>query len=614
MGRGLEKADEMIKEPENSSMEIKKQIFIDNTIKTNNRVKRLVFYSNATGPLIFFGVFFHFFIIEYYEAIEIFIYTLLISFFLWCLNKKVEWYDFTKFASLILIEILIGMMIMNASIGIYISLGFVPIISCLYVDELLTIFMNLYCYIILAISLYFRAQDYIGTFGSRLYTVKEWYINYLLGYTIEFIFVYLITKSIVKYEKDLMENLEEQTRKQYKAEQLSEVRMTFFSKMSHELRTPLNAICGLTDLLRAKPLEKEDKEYVETISASGKTMLTMINSILDISKMNADKLNIKEERYNIWNVIKDSMQIALFSIKNEKISFIKKIDAQLPEYLIGDEIGISRILVNLLHNALKFTKEGSITLTVLWKEDEGRGGILSIEVKDTGSGIKQNELRAIFEDYVQGDNAQYSKYMGTGLGLTVCRNYAESMGGKISVESEYGSGSTFFVEIPQKSCDEADDLNEQENSRLFQPSFCAPDARIMVVDDNKTNIQVVLSLMKCYQFKITPCLNGEKALELLQRDLKFDLILMDHLMPGMDGIETTIKIREQIPSLNSKVPIIALSANLVGDLGEKFLKNGMDDILEKPIDRNKLDKTLKKWLPDEKCKLISEENKDGKSI
>ena len=577
-------------------------VFLDNTIKTNRRVMNMAFFSNAIGPLMAVGRWIGFFQVRYVLCIKALCYTLVISIVLWYMNKHKNWHNITKFTGLFFLEILLGTMATNATIGINISYGFLPFISCLYVDEILTAWVNAYCILVLAVSLYFRSYSQIATYGSP-FTPKTWYIDNLMGFIIEYIFVFIITRGIVKYEKELMRNLASQVKKKYQAEQLNTIRTAFFAKMSHELRTPLNAICGMTELLKEKKLGQEDMQYVETIDTSGRTMLSIINSILDISKVQSGKMKMRKENYIPRNVMQDSAKLAASSVKGKEVKLKVQMDRRIPGCLSGDAGAITRILLNLLNNALKFTEEGTVTLRAYWIDTIAPEGILHMEVEDTGCGIRQEDLSRIFEDFEQAGNSQNSKYAGTGLGLTLCKSYTDAMQGKKWAESTWGEGSTFYIEIPQIIVKDtlSENLHKQEEHHTFEPSFTAPDVWIMIVDDNKTNIQVAAALMKCYQFKMTVCLSGKEALRRMTEERHFDLIFMDHLMPEMDGIEITEKLREMDTEYTRRIPIIALSADLVGNQEQVFLKHGMNDVLSKPIDRDMLDKILVHWLPSEKC-------------
>jgi len=567
------------------------EIFVENTIKTNRRFMYLIFFSNAAAPLIAVGTWLKFFQISYTSCMEIFITTVVISHFIWWLNHHKEWHEFTKFIGLLMVEILIMRLAMNASIGIYISYAFIPLFSCLYVDQMLTIIMNLIGYFALAASLYFRSFDLIAKYGS-IFTARQWFLSYLMGFTIEFVFLFAITLSIVKYERELLKSLSGHIVRQVEAEQTSMVRTKFFAKLSHELRTPLNAICGLTDLLKEKDLEEESQKYVETIDTSSKAMLEIVNSLLDISKIYTDKMTIQKGPVDLRALTEDTIRLASFSVE-KKIPIKLELDRSLPKYIVGDRTAFTRILLNLLNNALKYTDEGKITVRILWKDKEEDAGILHLEVEDTGRGIAPSDLDRIFEEYAQTADAERIKYTGTGLGLAVCRNYVELLEGRIWAKSGVGIGSVFYVEIPTVSTEEAP---KEKTKEKFKPSFQAPEARVLIVDDKRTNIQVLAELLKPYRMKLSPCLSGEQAVELIKSGRHFDLVFMDYYMPGIDGREATKQIHELEKDKGKKTVVVALSANPAEIICKEFEDTEIAGALQKPVNREDLDAVLEQCI------------------
>ena len=395
------------------------------------------------------------------------------------------------------------------------------------------------------------------------------------------------------------------------ARDASNAKSKFLANMSHEMRTPLNAIIGLSDLtLDSGELNKNIRSNLEKIYDAGKTLLTLVNDILDISKIEAGKLELVPNVYDIPSLINDTVMQNILRISEKPIKFVLNVNENLPSNLYGDELRLRQIISNLLSNSFKYTKEGKVELGV-YCEREGESVWMTIRVRDTGIGIKPEDIGKLFRDYRQIDKGSNRKIEGTGLGLSITKKLAGMMDGSVSVESEYGKGSVFTVKVKQKyvSCPvigkeiaenlkslRYSDQKRKKNSQLVRIKM--PNARVLIVDDMKTNLDVAKGIMSLYGMQIDCALSGQEAVDAIRNEKhRYDAVFMDHMMPEMDGMEAVRIIREEIGTEYAKtVPIIALTANAILGNEEMFLSRGFQDFISKPIDVKHLDAILHTWI------------------
>lgn len=403
-------------------------------------------------------------------------------------------------------------------------------------------------------------------------------------------------------------NMKEMERLMHEAEASNEAKSAFLANMSHEIRTPMNAICGMTDMLLDEELSEQGKEYAATIKSSGEGLLSIINDILDFSKIESGKMPIIPEEYYFSSMIHDLMSMMEVRVKEKPVKLRAEIQDDVPCKLYGDIGRVKQVIINIMGNATKFTNEGSITLKASWKSESIDTGRLIFSVIDTGIGIRPEHMSKLFDAFEQVDMKKNRGIEGTGLGLSISKLLVERMGGQIQVESEYGKGSCFTFDIVQQVIDatpcEYSKNKKKTKVKQFKLTFTAPDARVLVVDDNQVNLRVASGLLK--KFDIVPDLvdNGKDCVEMIRREAKYDLIFMDHMMPEPDGIEATGLIRAIGTPYTDKLPIIALSANAVHGMEEEFIKGGMNGFLAKPIALEMLAETLEKWLPMDKIQHI----------
>lgn len=374
----------------------------------------------------------------------------------------------------------------------------------------------------------------------------------------------------------------------------------FLARMSHEIRTPMNAIIGMNELIIKETDNKDIRDYSTDAYRAANNLLNIINDILDFSKIESGKMNLIEDEYSFTDVISDLYTMFSFRTEEKGLNLVANIDKDIPSHLNGDDVRIKQVLTNLLSNGVKYTQNGTVTLgaELLGKED----GIASIRfsVTDTGQGIKEEDIPKLFEVFERVDEKNNRNIQGTGLGLNIAYMLLEMMGSELEVESSYGKGSQFSFVLNQKIIHDnpigefngqrGDSKAEKSSSELIY----APEANILVVDDNLVNLRVFSGLLKKTGVKITQAKSGSEAIELC-RNNKFDMIFMDHMMPMMDGIEAMHHIREEI-SLNSESVIIALTANAIKGSFEMYKNEGFNDVLFKPTTQNELNEQLRKWL------------------
>jgi PAS domain S-box-containing protein len=399
------------------------------------------------------------------------------------------------------------------------------------------------------------------------------------------------------------------------AKAASEAKSSFLATMSHEIRTPLNAIIGLSEIELQKDIPEDTRADLEKIYKSGSNLLGIINDVLDISRIETGNVELVPDAYDLPDLIGDTVQLNVIRIGLKPLAFELSIDETMPVRLYGDELRVKQILNNLLSNAFKYTDQGAVTLRVNW-EREQNGLWLIFSVSDTGRGIRREDIDSLFFKYAKFDTRANHHIEGTGLGLPIVKNMVELMGGAIMVESEYGKGSVFTVRIKQGIVDPAPVGKETaENLRLGRFAkksldrnrnlirSCMPYGRALVVDDVETNLDVARGLLLPYGLAVDCASSGREAVEKIRAigdkpdAKKYDVIFMDHMMPGMDGIEAVRIIRNETGSEYARtVPIIALTANALKGNEEMFLSRGFNAYITKPVDIFQLDAALNVWI------------------
>ena len=434
----------------------------------------------------------------------------------------------------------------------------------------------------------------------QITTPIEIYLIYMLIYVFAMVSFVFLVNGVLDYKARMEEKNEE-------ANNALEAKANFLANMSHEIRTPMNAIYGMAELLDQKDFAEEEKGYIDTIRKSSENLLAIINEILDFSKIDSGKMEITKEEYHFNSLIHDVLSIIEFRMKNRSVKLIYDIAPDIPRVLIGDELRIRQILINLLNNAVNFTHRGHIALRIFWEPDLDGNGYMHVSVEDTGIGISQADMNKLFTAFGQIDTKKNRNVEGTGLGLVITKRLLNLMGGDITVRSKVNEGSTFsfvlhqIVKDPRPSNYNSNHEKVTVENAGYKITFKAPTARVMIVDDNKVNLTVASELMKRFGFEAVMVESGMEAYNRIEEHLvEYDLVFMDHMMPVMDGVEATRKIRALPTQYAKKLPIVALTANAIKGVERQFKEAGMNDYLAKPIHMNQLGEILKRWIPLEK--------------
>ena len=448
-----------------------------------------------------------------------------------------------------------------------------------------------------------------GTDTDRYYVVQEVVIS--LG----IIFVSLIVAGIVnslitEQNHRLLDALRKEKRSQQEAEAANMAKSSFLANMSHEIRTPINAILGMNEMILREEKDPAIRGYAGNIQASGNSLLSIVSDVLDISKIESGKLEIIPVDYEVNSLISDCCNMAAGRAKAKELELLVECADNVPMKLCGDETHIRQIIMNLLTNAVKYTEKGTVKLIVSGSFNDG-GFVLKVDVSDTGIGIAEENLPQLFTQFQRFDLQRNRNIEGTGLGLSIVKRLCDLMSGTITARSVLGSGSTFTVELPQKVVDSTPcggvNLNYSAGAEHeYHHSFEAPEAKILAVDDLPVNLLVIANLLKETRIKIDTAGSGRECMDKCSQQ-KYDLILMDHMMPEMDGVQTFEKLHGDKSSPNFETPVIMLTANALAGMREQYMDVGFADYVSKPVRGAKLEEAIRRNLPESLIKPASPE-------
>ena len=392
------------------------------------------------------------------------------------------------------------------------------------------------------------------------------------------------------------------------ADEASKAKSNFLSNMSHEIRTPITAVLGFNEMILRESDDKEILLYAENIRTAGNTLLGLINDILDFSKIEAGKVDIICVDYDMSSVLNNLVNMARVRAQNKNLDLKFDFDRQLPRILNGDEVRIKQIITNILTNAVKYTEKGYVRFSMGFDKDpeEDDSIILKVSVRDTGIGIKKEDMEKLFSKFERIEEKRNRNIEGTGLGMNITRSLLEMMDSKLEVESVYGEGSTFSFALKQKvvKWEPLGNYKDTYNANIgtrdrYRCTFTAKSARILMVDDNTTNLMVFKNLLKQTLVRIDTAISGDECIGMCC-ETKYDIIFLDHMMPGKDGIETLHDLQNMEGSLNKETPFICLTANAISGAREEYIREGFDDYLTKPIDPIKLEEKMTEYLPKDK--------------
>lgn len=410
--------------------------------------------------------------------------------------------------------------------------------------------------------------------------------------------------------------------------QANEAKSRFLSNISHEIRTPINAVLGFDEMIIRESDDEGIVRYARDIQSSSRTLLALINDILDFSKIEAGKMEIIPVEYELSSMINDLVNMAMVRAKEKNLEFKVNVNKEIPHILFGDEIRIKQCILNIITNGIKYTETGSVTLDIDYEkiepdDDDYYGEILTdndlesimlkVKVTDTGIGIKDEDMEKLSTAFERIDEKRNRTIEGTGLGINIVNSLLDMMDSKLSVKSEYGKGSEFSFALVQKVAssepigDFATTYKESiKNTAEYKESFHAPDAKVLVVDDTKTNLTVIVGLLKLTQIEVDTVTSGMDAIEKV-REKKYDLIFLDHRMPEMDGIQTFHAMQEMEDNINKDTPVIALTANAISGSREMYENEGFDNYMSKPVDPGRLEEMILLYLPKEKVSMPGDE-------
>ena len=455
-------------------------------------------------------------------------------------------------------------------------------------------------------------------------TISSYLIILIFCLLVGGILALLTVRPFVRQQGELLEE-------KVRAESANHAKSDFLANMSHEIRTPINAVLGMNEMILRedrRALNTDDKNidcetakdalknigvYAADVENAGHNLLALVNDILDFSKIEAGRLDLVEAPYKLTSILNNLSNMVLFKAQDKGLNFIIDVDETLPNELLGDEMRVKQILTNILNNAVKYTEKGHVKLSIKGEKQNDDKILLTVEVEDTGIGIKEQDRAKLFKQFQRLEMEKNSTVEGTGLGPVITQRLLEMMGGSIYVESEYGKGSVFTVQIPQKIVSEnaVGDFQERfkanvMEAKTYRESFRAPSAHILIVDDTRINLTVATNLLKNTGIQIDTATGGAQAVNMAEKNL-YDVILMDQRMPEMDGTEALHRIRATEGGKSKDMPVICLTADAVVGAKERYLAEGFSDYLTKPIDSYELEKMLIKHLPVKKVEMVREE-------
>ncbi len=394
------------------------------------------------------------------------------------------------------------------------------------------------------------------------------------------------------------------------ADDANRAKSNFLANMSHEIRTPMNAIIGMDEMILRSAKDRSIMKYALNIRSAGKTLLSIINDILDFSKIESGKMELIPVEYDFASVLNDIVNMTMNKANDKGLTYELDVDPDTPSVLHGDEIRIRQVILNIINNAIKYTEKGGIVIRIRYEKDSSK---LVVKVTDSGIGIREEDMEKLFSSFQRLDETRNRNVEGTGLGLNITRQLAGMMGGNVTVESEYGKGSVFTATMVQEIADDTpigdytERLKEAQAQREdFRPGLIAPEARVLIVDDNEMNLEVLSEMMKDTRIRTRLALSGAECIELMKKE-KFDLVFLDQMMPGMSGTQTLETLRKE--HIADATPIIALTADAIIGARESYIKEGFTDYLSKPVMYADLEQLLFRYI-DEKLIMSAEQQEE----
>lgn len=450
--------------------------------------------------------------------------------------------------------------------------------------------------------LLFQSKEYVSEEQSKIYEIRSESLEEKNDTRGKFLWLVDITE-LYKTNKKLKQLKE-------MADAANKAKSNFLANISHEIRTPINTVLGMDEIILRESTDVAVRSYAENIREAATTLLSLVNDLLDFSKIECGRMEILPGEYEVANVLTEVINMVEIKAGNKNLEFMSVVSEDIPYLLFGDEIRIKQVIMNLLTNAVKYTEQGSVVLKVDWKEAGDSHISLIVSVTDTGIGIMEGDVDRLFVSFERIEEERNRNIEGNGLGLSITKQLLELMGSSLNVRSEYGVGSTFSFTLKQGIKDRKPIgkfrqkyAYRKEKYKKYRTTFVAPSASLLVVDDNAMNLSVVEGLLKNTEIKVDKALDGLAALELCKEN-KYDIILMDHMMPRIDGIETMKRLKAMEDCPNIDTPVIVLTANAIAGAREMYLQEGFIDYMSKPIQGKRLEEKILEYLPSEKYVII----------
>ena len=495
-----------------------------------------------------------------------------------------------KYYVLTALAVFIGVLGTTSKIGVYITFILAPLFSCLYFEPRLVLHTSALSYLIMSAAMYCNT----GTRAEVLYAGRDWnfiFVAYLTGFTMEYIITTSLLYQLVKRARMMMDQ-------RNSAEEASRLKSEFLSSMSHEIRTPMNAIIGMADVALHREMDDELRHEISIIKSSSAGLLEIINDILDLSRVEAGKVNIIPSAYSTAALADDMTSIVDARNTEHRVPIRYHIQPDMPAYLYGDAVRLRQVMLNFASNAIKYTDFGSIEVSLGCEPVDADTVNLVYSVKDTGQGIREEDQKKLFTMYAQFDTRRNHGKESAGIGLAISKAFIDCMGGTITVKSRYGVGSTFAFSVPQKiTAAPAADAQPADSAVLYT----AESARVLLVDDNDINREVLKALLAPLRLTVEEASDGQQAVT-RACSRPYDLIFMDSHMPVMSGEEAAHAIRTA-DNINQATPIVAVTADAIAGVRERLIAGGMNDCITKPISPDALYAAVRRLLPPEKIQL-----------
>lgn len=571
--------------------------------RINRRISRHIMpLSIFIAPILWLGVKSGAFMVSDESLITFFAASVIVTVLVYLADGRKELVHAVKYIELTAAAALIFYMSVQNSLDLSLAYCIVPLLGCYFMTTGIFYYSLGLGYALMTISLIVRSQALwqAGCFDSR----SAYILTYVPGYTIEYAFMAIILLVMTQSINDTLLRMQDEARLRELEKIKNETKSSFYASMSHDLRTPISAIVGYNELIRRSAGDKVTAERCDQISKACDSLLVLMNDVLDVSAMDSGVITVADQPFDLVGMLDELKSEMLPAAEDKGLSLSFEIAPDTPEKISCDRAALRRVLQNLLSNAIKYTLKGYVIFSLSVSESQSGVLYLSAQVADSGIGIKDEDQGTLLTNFRRLLDPQTASVPGTGLGLNICCRMLNAMGGQLKMESKYGHGSRFSFTIPVSSVPGAAPIGgfndrHSDDDVSYAPSFTAPGARVLIVDDNEINCEILAALLESTRIAVDIADSGEKSIS-LSRENFYHVIIMDHQMPGMDGVAAMRALRQADSGcLNPNVKILALTANVFAGAREKYLSMGFDGYLAKPYQPEQVEDLLKKSLPAE---------------